>query len=181
MLFKAYSAVLGCSVNRQVLQRTDGALRRGEYINAKPPIFCMAHYNKGANAERELLKIFWEKGFAVCRAAGSGKNALPMPDLIAMNRQRTLVIEAKAWRSNNLTILDYQMQELFKWRDIAGAEVYIAWKYPNKGWFFILPENFRKNKHYAISLSEAQSLGKTIEILLGEQKQLVVEKVRSAK
>ena len=129
----------------------------------------MAHYNKGANAERELLKILWEKGYAVCRAAGSGKNALPMPDLIVMGKGRSIVLEAKAWRNNNLTILDCQMQELYKWEEIARAEVYVAWRYPNRGWLFIKPSLFHKNKHYSISYSEARRTGITLEVLLGEQ------------
>ncbi|MBI4210465.1 MAG: hypothetical protein HY544_03100 [Candidatus Diapherotrites archaeon] len=132
----------------------------------------MAHYNKGANAERELVRLFWGKGFAIARIAGSGKNALPMPDLIVMGKGRSIVIEAKAWRANNLTILDGQMQELFKWHELANAEVYVAWKYPNKGWFFIRPRDFRKNKHYSISFTEAQRKGATLEILLGEQSRL---------
>ncbi len=132
----------------------------------------MAHYNKGANAERELLQLFWAKGFAVARTAGSGKNALPMPDLIVMGKGRSIVIEAKAWRNNNLTILDYQMQELLKWQELAGAEVYVAWRYPNKGWVFLKPEHFHKNKHYAISFRQAQNVGSTLEVLLGEQIQL---------
>ena len=136
----------------------------------------MAHYNKGANAERELIKLFWNKGFAVARTAGSGKNALPMPDLIVMGKGRSIVIEAKAWRSNYLTILDYQMQELLKWRELANAEVFIAWKYPNKGWFFMAPEVFRKAKHYSISFKGAQKCGQTLDVLLGEQQQLAVDK-----
>jgi len=127
----------------------------------------MAHYNKGANAERELLKLFWAKGYAVARSAGSGKNALPMPDLIVMGKGRSMVIEAKAWKNNNLTILEYQMEELFKWRDIARAEVYVAWRYPNKGWVFVKPEHFHKNKHYSISFAEAQRVGATLDALLG--------------
>ncbi len=129
----------------------------------------MAHYNKGANAERELLKLFWGRGYAVARIAGSGKNALPMPDLIVMGKGRSIVIEAKAWRANNLTILDGQMQELFRWQELAGAETYVAWKYPNRGWFFIRPGDFHKNKHYAISIKDAESKGATLDVLLGEQ------------
>ncbi|VVB99401.1 Holliday junction resolvase Hjc [uncultured archaeon] len=135
----------------------------------------MAHYNKGANAERELLKLVWDKGFVVARTAGSGKNPLPMPDLIVMGKGRSIIIEAKAWRANNLTIIGEKMGELFKWRDVAGAEVYIAWKYPNKGWFFIRPETFRKAKNYSISIAEAQRHGLLLDVLLGEQRQLPLQ------
>ncbi|MCH7902167.1 hypothetical protein IIC68_00265 [archaeon] len=106
----------------------------------------MGHYNKGANAERELIRLFWGKGFAVARTAGSGKNPLPMPDLIILGKGRQIVLEAKAWRSNYLSIREEQMDELFKWQEMGGAEIFVAWKYPNKGWFFIEPKHFNKNR-----------------------------------
>ncbi len=76
----------------------------------------MSRYNKGANAERELITLFWGKGFAIARTAGSGKNSLPMPDLVILGKGRQIVLEAKAWKSNYLNIREGQMNELFKWR-----------------------------------------------------------------
>jgi len=132
----------------------------------------MSHYNKGANAERELIRMFWKEDFAVARTAGSGKNALPMPDLIALNKKRKIVIEAKAWRSNYLSIREEQMNELLKWKEVANAEVFVAWKYPNKGWFFIEPKHFSKKKHYSLSLVKAKKIGLPFEVLIGKQSQL---------
>ncbi len=129
----------------------------------------MTRYNKGANAERELIRMFWSKGFAVARTAGSGKNALPMPDLIVMGKGRSIVIEAKAWRSPHLSISPEQMQELFKWKELAGAEIFVAWKYPNKGWFFVKPSDFNKAKRYSLSFNDAQKKGVPFEVLIGEQ------------
>ncbi|MCR4368991.1 MAG: Holliday junction resolvase Hjc [archaeon] len=132
----------------------------------------MPGYNKGANAERELIRLFWGKGFAIARTAGSGKNALPMPDLIMLGKGRSIVIEAKAWRSKYLTIRSEQMEELFKWRDVGGAEVFVAWKYPNKGWFFIQPQDFVKNTHYSISFQKAQEKAVPVDVLFGGQQVL---------
>ncbi len=132
----------------------------------------MAHYNKGANAERELIKLFWAKGFAVARTAGSGKNLLPMPDLIVIGRDRKMVIEAKAWRAGHLNIAPDQMEELFKWGNRAGAEVFVAWKYPNRGWFFVKPQEFSRGKNYNISFEKVQKVGVPLEILIGEQSRL---------
>lgn len=129
----------------------------------------MSRYNKGANAERELIRLFWSKGFAVARTAGSGKNRLPMPDLIVLGKGRQIVIEAKAWRNNYLNIRDEQMDELLKWEEVGGAEIFIAWKYPNKGWFFIEPKHFSKKKHYSISFTKTQKVGVPIDVLIGEQ------------
>jgi len=132
----------------------------------------MTRYNKGANAERELIRMFWAKGFAVARTAGSGKNALPMPDLIVMGKGRRIVIEAKAWRSNYLNIACDQMEELLKWSVVGEAEVFVAWKYPNKGWFFIKPSEFNRSKNYSISFEKTQKVGAPFEVFIGEQKQL---------
>ena len=134
----------------------------------------MARYDKGANAERELIRMFWGKGFAVARTAGSGKNQLPMPDLIVLGKGRQIVIEAKAWRSSHLSISEDQMRELLRWREVAGAEVVVAWKYPNKGWFFIGPKEFSKNKHYSLSFAKAQKAGSTFPVFIGEQARLKV-------
>lgn len=132
----------------------------------------MTRYNKGANAERELIRLFWEKGFAVARTAGSGKNQLPMPDLIVLGKGRKMVLEAKAWRAPHLSIASGQMKELLRWGGRADAEVFVAWRYPNKGWFFIKPEEFNVAKHYSISFAKAQKVGVPLMVLIGEQQQL---------
>ncbi len=132
----------------------------------------MAHYNKGANAERELIRLFWDKGFAVARVAGSGKNVLPMPDLIVLGKDRRLIIEAKAWRAPHLSINALQMGELLKWGERGGAEVFVAWKYPNKGWFFVKPGEFNIGKNYNISFEKVQRVGVLFPVLIGEQSQL---------
>lgn len=129
----------------------------------------MAHYNKGASAERELMRLFAERGFAVARSAGSGKNQLPTPDLIVLGHGRHLSIECKAWRASHLTISDVQMADLKKWELLSGGETYIAWKYPNKGWFFLKIQDFSKAKHYNISFEKAQKVGVPIDVLCGLQ------------
>ncbi len=134
----------------------------------------MTRYNKGASAERELIRILWGKGFAVARTAGSGKNKLPMPDLICLGKGRAIVFECKAWKGQYLNIMAEQMQELLKWNEIGNAEVFVAWKFPNKGWFFIKPEAFNKNKNYSIKFADAQKKGVTLDVLLKEQSQLKV-------
>ncbi len=132
----------------------------------------MARYDKGANAERELIRLFWEKGFAAARVAGSGKNALPMPDLIVLGKGRKMIIESKAWRAKHLSIDALQMSELLRWGERGGAEVFIAWKYPNKGWFFVRTEEFNHGKHFTISFEKVQRIGVPLEILIGEQSRL---------
>ena len=48
--------------------------------------------DKGANAERELLHLLSEKGFAVVRVAGSGMISETSCDLIAGNASKRFAI-----------------------------------------------------------------------------------------
>ena len=50
---------------------------------------------KGSNAERELVEMFWEKGFSAVRVAGSGTSKFPCPDVVASNGQLTFQLNVK--------------------------------------------------------------------------------------
>jgi Holliday junction resolvase len=133
----------------------------------------MAHYDKGAKAERELLQRFFEKGFAVARTAGSGVSHYPAPDLFACKNTQRFALECKAWKGAYLNVPIKKMEELQHWSKKASAEFVIAWKVPRKNWLFLSLEQFRKNKkHYSISLTEAHKKGKNLLTLIGEQTQL---------
>lgn len=126
----------------------------------------MTHYNKGANAERELLQTLYLAGMAVCRAAGSGKgkDTIPTPDAIALREGKIYAFECKAWKADNLSISHQQMHDLEKWCALAGAELVIAWKIPRKGWRFMQKDDFHVNeKSYAIHREKAFAVGKKIE------------------
>ena len=103
----------------------------------------MAFYNKGANAERELLYMFAESGFSVIRSAGSGKIDLPTPDIIAMGPKMKYAIECKAQAGAYLNIKNEQMFELKKWAQNANINFCIAWKITSKGWRFLKTEQFK--------------------------------------
>lgn len=126
----------------------------------------MTHYNKGASAERELLALLYMNGMAVCRAAGSGKgkNTIPTPDAIALRNGKIYAFECKAWKAKNLNISQLQMNDLEKWCRMAGAELLIAWKVPNRGWLFLRKEDLHTTgKAFAISKKRAFEIGKKIE------------------
>ncbi len=130
----------------------------------------MAHYNRGASAERELFQKLWNLGFAVVRAAGSGKMPLPSPDLIALGKGRKIAIECKYYRSKYLHISKQQFEDLLHWGELADSEVIIAWKIPRKGWFFLKPEQFRATaKNYAINKDYAMQNFMSLETLFGNQ------------
>ncbi|MFH0714156.1 MAG: Holliday junction resolvase Hjc [Candidatus Diapherotrites archaeon] len=120
----------------------------------------MTRYEKGANAERELIKELYAKGYSVIRAAGSGVTPLPSPDLLALNGRKTLAFECKAWGSTSLTIPHEQFDSTMEWCAKADAEFFIAWKATGKGWHFLKPEHFHKNaKSYSVSFKDALAKG----------------------
>jgi Holliday junction resolvase len=133
----------------------------------------MSKYRKGANAERELINKLFKKGFAVGRIAGSGTSPLPSPDIIAMKGGRAIAIECKAWDQTYLSIAREQMNELETWGKVSGSDIFVAWKLPRKGWFFLSPQQFNENKkYYVISQKTAMKEGISLEIVTGEQSML---------
>lgn len=137
----------------------------------------MTRYNKGANAERELIKVLWANGFATVRAAGSGVTPLPSPDLITLGNGRKVAFECKAWDSSYLNIPIEQFLTTKQWCSIAGADFFVAWKIPNRGWLFLKPSDFsRADKNFCISLKKAHSHSVPLNVILGRQSLLEVEK-----
>lgn len=133
----------------------------------------MAYYNKGANAERELIHVFFEHGFSVVRVAGSGKTALPAPDIVALKDGKILCFECKAWDKNYLNISSQQMDEVVGWSDRAGAILHIAWKLSHKGWIFFQPNQMKKTgKGYSMSKENALKHGLNLNVITGEQSQI---------
>jgi holliday junction resolvase Hjr len=126
----------------------------------------MTKYNKGANAERELIKLFSKQDFAVLRVAGSGTNPLPCPDVVVLKKGISIAIECKAKKGQYLPISIEQINEEVGWAKMAGARFLIAWKVPRKGWVFLKVENFRKKeKNYMINLDEALKMGISFETI----------------
>ena len=133
----------------------------------------MGYYRKGANAERELIHMLFDRGLAVLRVAGSGKTSLPSPDVVALKPGLQIAIECKAWSKAYLSVSVLQMQELSMWSKMAGAELYVAWKIPRKGWRFLKPNQFNKtDKAYNISRKHALTHGIDLGVVIGEQSQI---------
>lgn len=131
----------------------------------------MAHYNKGANAERELIHTLSDLGFAVLRVAGSGVSPLPSPDVVALKDGRILAFECKAWKGSYLAIPLVTMNDEVNWAKTAGAEFFIAWKIPRDGWLFVRAANFHNaGKNFMISLQDAKRNSISLEVLASCQK-----------
>jgi len=124
----------------------------------------MVYHSKGANAERELMRLFFEAGFSVVRIAGSGTSPLPAPDIVALKKGRIIAVECKARKAKNLAIVPEQMSELQEWAKKAGAEAFVGWKVPRKGWLFLKPKQFHATgKFFLISLKDAEKKGKSLQ------------------
>lgn len=127
----------------------------------------MTRYQKGARAERELMQLLHEQGFALLRAAGSGVNPMDCPDVVAMRNGRALAIECKAWDSTSLSISKEQFEGDVEWSKRAGAEFWIAWRLPREPWLFLKPSDFRfSGKNYLTTQTEAHEKGILLDALI---------------
>ena len=126
----------------------------------------MRSKKKGISAERELLHLFWQKGWAAARVAGSGSISKPSCDLLVGKGKRKFAVECKASRSDKKYIAKEQIEELKKFASVFGLKPLIAIKFLRRGWFFLEPEKLQvKEKEYVISLELAKKKGKKLEEL----------------
>ncbi|MDD3244742.1 MAG: Holliday junction resolvase Hjc, partial [Candidatus ainarchaeum sp.] len=119
---------------------------------------------KGSNAERELLFLLFDKGFAVSRVAGSGSSTLPTPDIIATKNRITVAIECKTKSGDYLNIKESQIQELQIWEKLSGFKSFIAWRLGKDSWYFLEIKDLKKTiKAYSIKKDEMINNGKTLD------------------
>ena len=96
---------------------------------------------RGFEAERDLARKLWQKGFAVIRAPASGAKAkyYVYPDLVAIWRGKILVFEVK--RRAKLAPLYIDARQVEKLKEFcrrAGGEAFIAIKIVDeKKWYFV--------------------------------------------
>ena len=115
---------------------------------------------RGIAAERELLHMLWQKGFAVARVAGSGSVPEPSCDLLAGNGQAKYAIECKMSGNGRKYITKEQVESFIEFSDKFGLKPLLAFKFLRKGWFFLSPESLNKTpKGYSISLDTAKERG----------------------
>lgn len=124
----------------------------------------MGNKEKGANAERELLHMLWQKGFACARVAGSGKIPEPSCDLVAGKFRKKYAIECKTSKDKKRYIDSKQISDFLIFSEIFGLEPVMAIRFNREDWLFLHPEKLEKTeKGLAISLEDAKKLGKTFE------------------
>jgi len=125
---------------------------------------------KGSNAERQLIKMFWEAGFAAMRAAGSGSARHPSPDLIASNGKITIAVECKSYSSDYIHLEYDQIVQLLEFSQKFGATPIVAVKFEGNDWY-MLPMNKimpTKGENFKVTKSFAEAEGKRFEQLIEE-------------
>lgn len=127
----------------------------------------MSSKSKGSKAERELLHMFWSRGVACLRSAGSGSMKYPGPDLIVGNKIRTLAIECKSTKENKKYLDEEDIKQLKEFCDIFGAEPWFAVRFARTSWLFLSLEDIEKTENgYVIDAKVAERRGLLIDELL---------------
>ena len=124
----------------------------------------MSQKKRGCDAERELLHMFWGKGFAALRSAGSGSMKYPGPDLIVSNKIRILAIECKSTKEKKRYLDKDDVNQLKEFCDIFGAEPWFAVRFARTNWLFLSLEDIEKTeKGYVIDSEVAERRGLLID------------------
>jgi len=128
----------------------------------------MSYHQKGSNAERELIHLFWQTNeWVACRVAGSGSMHYPAPDIIANKSGIHLAIECKCTKANSQYLEKREVEELQKYARAAGARALIALRFNRKPWLFLNPEDLEETSHHFVArLNKAELCGITFEELV---------------
>ena len=127
----------------------------------------MSIKTKGSDAERELLHMFWSKGWACLRSAGSGSMKYPGPDLIAGNKIRRLAVECKSTKHKKKYLDMHDVEQLRDFCEIFGAEPWFAVRFAKTNWLFLSLEDIEKTENgYVIDLKVAERRGLLIDELI---------------
>ncbi len=112
--------------------------------------------SKGTAAERDLIHMFWEAGWAAFRAAGSGSVPLPCPDLIAGRDARKLAIEVKVLDGAKKYLTRAEVEDLQNFAVRFGADAWVAVKFNRKGWTFVPAGRLTPTEnHFVVSPGDA--------------------------
>jgi len=119
---------------------------------------------RGSDAERELLHLLSNKGFAVARVAGSGMIEETNCDLFAGNGKKKYAIEVKITSSSKKYLEREQVNGLVDFAEKFGLDPIVAIKFLRRGWWFIEPFKLEKTgKALAISLEDIKKKGQSFE------------------
>lgn len=122
---------------------------------------------KGSNAERDLIKKFWEQGWAAMRAAGSGSAQYPSPDILVGRNGRRLAIECKITKEERKYFTEHEIRELRYFSEMFGAEAWVAVKFPQREWYFFNLEDLVPTKtQFVITTDDCVLKGLTVQEII---------------
>ncbi len=125
---------------------------------------------KGTFAERELIHLFWERGWFSVRVAGSGSSRYPSPDVIAGNGIRRLALECKSSSDEKRYITKEQIEDLVAFARMICAEPWVGFRHNTK-WYFLAVEELKDSgKNMLVSSDLARNRGLSIDELAGNKK-----------
>ncbi len=133
----------------------------------------MSHKSKGSNAERELLHMFWSRGWPCLRSAGSGSMKYPGPDLLAGSQDKTrrVAIECKTTKTNKVYLNENDINQIKEFSAIFDARPWFAVKFLRKEWLFIMLEDLEKTPTgYVIDQKKAELRGISFNELISYDK-----------
>ena len=127
----------------------------------------MGAKQKGSNAERELIHLFWGTGvWTACRVAGSGSMKYPAPDIIANKEGMNLAIECKATRADQQYLEKREVIELIEYANRAGARPLIAIRFDRTEWKFLNPSDLKETaQSFVASKADVEFKGLSFEEL----------------
>jgi len=132
--------------------------------------------SKGSKAERELIHMFWKKGFAAMRAAGSGSTHHPSPDIVAGNGKYFFAIECKASHDLVKYLDKDEITQLDLFANSFGARPFVAIRFDNDRWYFMRLTDLKvTKKSYVVNFELAKKKALSFEELIGEYKQARLE------
>jgi len=127
----------------------------------------MSKKSIGSNGEREIVKAFWENGWAAIRSPGSGSSRLPSPDIIAGTKNRKIVIEAKVTKENKKYFDNEEISQLKHFGEVFGAEIWVAVKFQKEKWIFVTLEDLTvSGESFVLTKQQAQLKGLLIEEII---------------
>jgi Holliday junction resolvase len=120
---------------------------------------------KGSKAERELISKFWANHWAAFRAAGSGSQQFPAPDVMAAIRQ--LAIEVKVTKDKSKYFTKEEIDALIFFAKKFGAQAWTCVKFGAEDYVFIHVEDLDETeKSYKITQEKARLKGLSFEEII---------------
>jgi len=130
----------------------------------------MSVAGKGGNIERELIHLFWERGLAAVRVAGSGRMNYPSPDILVNNKGKILAIECKSKRNEYIYLTKKEIKELRLFSDLFGAAAFIGARFSREKWYFLDIKSLKETKkNFVISVDLAKVKGLSFDELIKQQ------------